>query len=158
MADNVQNQIELENEGLPADFGKLIKEYRLKKGYSLAQLEKLAKVSPSYISRIERSLRNEVSFAKALRICFVLGIPYEEMISKAFGEIGQQEVEKDQQTLNDVIFHNDFTILERIVDLDVKETLVSLINFLFDCTWDSRTKISDLYQVSKKIEKLKGLL
>lgn len=155
---NVDNPIELENEGLLEDFGKLIKMYRLKKGYSLAQLDKLAKVSPSYISRIERNLRSEVSFAKALRICFVLGIPYEEMISKAFGEIGLIEVEKEQLTLADTIFHNDFTIQEKVVDLDVKEIIVTMLNFIFECTWDSNTKIQDVYQVSKKIEKLKGLL
>jgi transcriptional regulator with XRE-family HTH domain len=155
---NADNPIELENEGLSDDFGKLIKEYRLQKGYSLVQLEKMAKVSPSYISRIERSLRNEVSFSRALRICFSLGIPYELMISKAFGEIDQVEIERDKQSLSEILFHNDFTIQDKAVDVDVKEVLVSLINTVFECPWDSNTKIYDLYQLSKKVEKIKRLL
>lgn len=158
MTKNVDCHIELENEGLSDDFGKLIKEYRLQKGYSLAQLEKMAKVSPSYISRIERSLRNEVSFSRALRICFSLGIPYELMISKAFGEIEQIEIERDKQSLSEILFHNDFTIQDKKVDVDVKEVLVSLINTVFECPWDSNTKIYDLYQLSKKVEKIKRLL
>lgn len=158
MTKNVECLLELENEGLPEDFGKLIKAYRLKRGYSLAQLEKLTKVSPSYISRIERSLRNEVSFAKALRICFSLGIPYEEMISKAFGEIEQFEVDREKPALADILFHNDFTIQERTASLDEKEVVVSVINYILDCKWDSETKISDLYQISKKVEKLKSML
>lgn len=155
---NADNPIELENEGLSDDFGKLIKEYRLMKGYSLAQLEKMAKVSPSYVSRIERSLRSEVSFSKALRICFSLGIPYELMISKAFGEIDQAEIERDKKSLTEILFHNDYTIQDKTVDVDVKEVLVSIINTVFECQWDSNTKIHDLYQLSKKVEKIKGLL
>lgn len=149
---------EFDYDSLSDDFGKLIKEYRVKKGYSLAQLEKLARVSPSYVSRIERSLRSQVSFPKVLRICFSLGIPYEELISRAFGEIDQMEVENDKPTLDDILFHQEFTINEKPVDLDVKETLASMINFIIECTWDSKTKIHDLYQVSKKIERLKDLI
>ncbi|MEC1157832.1 helix-turn-helix domain-containing protein [Cytobacillus horneckiae] len=158
MTSDADNLIEFENGGLPEDVGKLIKEYRLKKGYSLAQLDKLAKVSPSYISRIERSLRNEVSFSKVLRICFSLGIPYEELVSKAFGEIVQTEAETISPTFADILFHSEFTIQETKADIEIKEILVSMISFIFECTWDSKTKINDLYQVSKKIEKLKGLL
>ncbi|MEC1759875.1 helix-turn-helix domain-containing protein [Schinkia azotoformans] len=146
------------DDGLSDDFGRLIKEYRLKKGYSLAQLEDLARVSPSYVSRIERGLRSQVSFPKVLRICFTLGIPYELMISKAFGEINQSEVENENPTLEDILYHQDFTIYGKPVDLDAKEILVSTINLIFGCTWDSKTKIHDLYQVSKKIERLKDLI
>jgi transcriptional regulator with XRE-family HTH domain len=149
--------IELENEGLSEDFGKIIKEYRLMKGYSLAQLEKMSRVSPSYISRIERNLRSEVSFAKALRICFSLGIPYEVMISKAFGEINQDGIKGDKHSLTELLFHSEYTVQDKAVELDIKEVLVSIINFIFECTWDNKTKIHDLYQLSKKIEKLKGL-
>ncbi|MBT2694634.1 helix-turn-helix transcriptional regulator [Bacillus sp. ISL-55] len=149
---------ELDKEGLSEDFGKLIKEYRIAKGYSLAQLDKMAKVSPSYVSRIERSLRNEVSFSKVLRICFILGIPYELMISKAFGEIDQVEIEREKQSITEILLHNDFTVKGKTVDVNVKEVLVSIINNLFECPWDSKTKIHDLYQLSKKIEKIKELL
>ena len=158
MNTKAESPIELKNEGFPEDVGKLIKEYRTKKGYSLAQLDKLAKVSPSYISRIERSLRNDVSFSKVLRLCFSLGIPYQEMVSKAFGEIGQAEVEVNTLNFADIVFHNEFTIQDKTVHLEAKEDLVSIISFIFECTWDSKTKINDLYEVSKKIEKLKGLL
>ncbi|MEQ2529578.1 helix-turn-helix transcriptional regulator [Bacillaceae bacterium CLA-AA-H227] len=149
---------ELDKEGLSEDFGKLIKEYRIAKGYSLAQLDKMAKVSPSYVSRIERSLRNEVSFSKVLRICFILGIPYELMISKAFGEIDQVEIEREKQSIKEILLHNDFIVQGKTVDVEVKEILISLVNNLFECTWDSKTKIHDLYQLSKKVEKIKGLL
>jgi transcriptional regulator with XRE-family HTH domain len=158
MIKNADCSIELDSEGLSDDFGKMIKEYRKMRGYSLAQLEKMAKVSPSYISRIERNLRSEVSFARALRICFSLGIPYEMMISKAFGEINQDEIEVDKQSIKEVLFQNDFTIQDRQVDVDMKEVLVAIMNLIFDCTWDSKSKIHDLYQISKKVERLKGLL
>jgi transcriptional regulator with XRE-family HTH domain len=150
---------ELDNEGVSEDFGKLIKEYRLMRGYSLAQLEKLAKVSPSYISRIERNLRTEVSFSRALRICHSLGIPYNLMISKAFGEIKLEEIEEDVQTLDEIIFHNDFYVHnKKVVDPEVKNAIVALIKFIFNCTWDSKTKVHDLFQISKKIEELKANL
>lgn len=151
--------VELEDEGLSDEFGKLIKEYRLMRGYSLAQMEKLAKVSPSYISRIERNLRSEVSFSRALRICYSLGIPYNLMINKAFGEIKQEGIEKELQTLEEIIFHNDFNVRKKeVADPEVKSLIVAIIEIVFDCNWDNETKINDLYKISNKVEKLKGLL
>lgn len=159
MTINIDHAIELEEEGLSDDFGKLIKEYRLMRGYSLADLEKLTNVSQSYISRIERNERSEVSFSKALRICYYLGIPYELMISKSFGSMKKVEKKKGIQSLTEIIFQNDFTVQgKEVIQTDVKEILDGVLKLVFDCPWDSKTKIYDLYQISKKVEKLKGLL
>ncbi|RFU64756.1 helix-turn-helix domain-containing protein [Peribacillus glennii] len=54
--------------------GKKIAEIRKKRGYSLSELAKMAKVSKSYLSNIERGLNKNPSLQVMIRIAAVLEI------------------------------------------------------------------------------------
>lgn len=64
-------------------FGKAIREYRIKKGISQEELAELCDLHRTYISEVERGLRN-VSLVNIEKICDALGVK----ISSVFKKLG----------------------------------------------------------------------
>jgi transcriptional regulator with XRE-family HTH domain len=60
-------------------FGKKVKEIRLKKGMSQADLAKVLGVHPTYISGIERGVRN-MALKNIERLAKALSVPIEDLI------------------------------------------------------------------------------
>lgn len=61
------------------DLGQLIKLRREEYGLSQACLAHRAKMSPSYLSKIENGERDNPSYIMMLEICVALDIPFEEL-------------------------------------------------------------------------------
>jgi transcriptional regulator with XRE-family HTH domain len=137
--------------------GKLIKGYRGMRGLSLSQVEKMAGVSGSFINRIENGERSEISFSKLIRIADALGIPFELLIEKSYGEHKQIGDKTGIFTLTDLLMQNEFTINDMIMKGSAKRFLLDIMEFIVDCQWDAMTKIHDLYLLSKRIEKFKAI-
>ena len=64
---------------ISAKFGKRAKEIRLKKGMSQGDLAKILGVHPTYISGIERGVRN-MALKNIERLAKALGVPIEDLI------------------------------------------------------------------------------
>lgn len=64
---------------ISSKFGKKVKEIRLKKDMSQADLAKVLGVHPTYISGIERGVRN-MALSNIERLAKALGVPIEELI------------------------------------------------------------------------------
>ena len=60
-------------------FGKKVKEVRLKKKMSQGGLAKILGVHPTYISSVERGIRN-MALNNIERLAKALGVPIEELI------------------------------------------------------------------------------
>lgn len=64
---------------ISAKFGKKVKEIRLKKSLSQADLAKILGVHPTYISGIERGMRN-MALKNIERLAKALGVPIGDLI------------------------------------------------------------------------------
>jgi transcriptional regulator with XRE-family HTH domain len=64
---------------ISARFGKRVKEIRLRKGLSQGGLAKILGVHPTYISGIERGVRN-MALKNIERLAKALGVPIEELM------------------------------------------------------------------------------
>jgi transcriptional regulator with XRE-family HTH domain len=64
---------------ISSKFGKKVKEIRLKKDMSQADLAKILGVHPTYISGIERGVRN-MALKNIERLAKSLGVPIEDLI------------------------------------------------------------------------------
>lgn len=64
---------------ISSKFGKKVKEIRLKKDMSQADLAKILGVHPTYISGIERGVRN-MALKNIERLAKALNVPIEELI------------------------------------------------------------------------------
>lgn len=65
------------------DFGKYLKEIRLKKGLTLRDIEKKSGVSNAYLSQVENGKRNAPTPDILMKIHEVLGVSYDELMEKA---------------------------------------------------------------------------
>jgi len=147
---------ERKEEGMSENFGLIIQKYRKEKGLSLSSLESMSNVSASFINRIERNERNGIAFDKTIRIADCLGIPYSLLISCAFSKAKLEGCENEVLSLSDIFIQNEFKISEEVVSIESKVTLIDIINHIFECSWDNKTKIFDLCLIGEKIEKLRG--
>lgn len=64
---------------ISSKFGKRVKEIRLKKGLSQGDLGKILKVHPTYISGIERGVRN-MSLKNIEKLAKSLNVSIEELV------------------------------------------------------------------------------
>lgn len=144
-------------EGMSENFGLIIQKYRKEKGLSLSSLESMSNVSASFINRIERNERNGIAFDKTIRIADCLGIPYNLLINCTFSKAKLEGCENEALalSLSDVFIQNEFKISEKVISIENKVTLIDIINHIFECSWDNKTKIYDLYLLAEKIEKLR---
>ncbi|PSR24273.1 MAG: XRE family transcriptional regulator [Sulfobacillus thermosulfidooxidans] len=95
-------------------FGKFLREQRQAKHLSLVALAERTATSSSYLSRIERGLRNPPSPAVLRRLAQALDIPYEQLMERAgylnttlheepvfYGGINHQQWQEAVSTLSD---------------------------------------------------------
>ncbi len=64
-------------------FGQFLREQRQARNLSLVQLARLSQTSASYLSRVERSLRNPPGPAILLRLAEALGTDYQKLMENA---------------------------------------------------------------------------
>lgn len=73
------------------DFGTFIKGKRIEKGIALRELADKLKITPSYLSDIEKGRRYAPDKDKILEISSILGIVDEEELSQMFDLAGQSK-------------------------------------------------------------------
>ncbi|RIW32674.1 XRE family transcriptional regulator [Bacillus salacetis] len=136
------------------EWGLLFKKYRERKNLSLKQLELLVDISPSYMSRIERSEKKELSFAKAIRAATILEIPFDVLVNTAFRslEVGENDGSVD---VVDLLFQNELSANGEILSKEAKECIITILEFIFSIKWDEKTKVKELWQLSEMFDELK---
>ncbi|MFB5663846.1 helix-turn-helix domain-containing protein [Alteribacillus sp. HJP-4] len=75
--------------------GEKIRIYRRKKGISLTELSRQANISKSYLSYIERDVKQNPSIDVLMKIASVLGISIEDLIENS------EESNEDEELLDD---------------------------------------------------------
>jgi XRE family transcriptional regulator, master regulator for biofilm formation len=106
--------------------GKKIKEMRKKKGYSITELAKLADVSKSYLSQIERGLQGNPSLQFLRKIAFPLGTSIEHLLQgEILSNLTVCELDNEWKTL----------IKKAIDDGLEKEDFKEYINYLKFQAW-----------------------
>lgn len=142
---SVLKQIERQaNEG----FGVLLRHYRLKKGYTLEELEKMSGISRSYLCRIENDERNSPSYEKVYTLAKLLNIklPQLENLSK-----------KEEKDIFGILLSVPYTINDRRVTPKTKELIVRLLDYVISCRWDE-DRIKNILEVEEIISSIKEQL
>jgi transcriptional regulator with XRE-family HTH domain len=106
------------------EFGQYIRDLRLKKGFSIRQLEVYSGVSNSYISQLENGKKQSPSPDILKKLSVALKVPYEEFLKKA------GYINTPQATFNELIKEGTFNYyVEEYFDSD-KLDIVSLYSKL----------------------------
>lgn len=104
-------------------FGEWIHNLRNSKGWSLAVAGEETGVSPSYIHRIEKGVRNVPSVTKLEQLAKGFGVPSGEMISMASGGI---------QPISAYIEQGAYTIDNKLATTEQKENISELIQLILE--------------------------
>lgn len=100
--------------------GMRLKHFREKKGYSLYDAGKLAKVSPSYLHRIETGERKAPSYPILETLAGVLGTTVYQLTNTPVDE------DKTRSVI-EVLMTHEYTVKERKADRQIKDALIALI-------------------------------
>lgn len=141
------------------NLGRAIRFYREKQGLSLAQLANKAKISSSYLNRLELGERLAPSLPVIGNIANALGIPVEHLIVMAIPTDTVIFTEKSGiLTFTELLFENDFTILDKPVKQEEKEGIIMLIETIFDFNWSGNEKNEELYELLIMVDSLKEVI
>lgn len=114
-------------------FGTLLKKLRKLKGLSIAKLAELSKVSPSYITRIEKGTRKTPKPEILKKLAPHLGVSYDELMAQA-GYISRDDdtlLIKDEN-IKDIFFNltqSKKKLFWAVADLE-EETIDLLATFI----------------------------
>ena len=74
--------------------GAALRSFRADKGITLRELAEISRVSPGYLSELERG-RKEVSSELLASVCHALGTSVSDVLIEAAGSMAMQNVEKE---------------------------------------------------------------
>lgn len=137
------------------NFGTLLQYYRVRvRGMSLKQVENETSISSSYINRLERGEKTSPSLPIVLKLAECLQIPYSILMATIF----QRVDEKTQPTISEVLIQNNFTLHDQELSKEARSILITINEFLVDCTWDAGTKVKELYMLSEMLDEFKAAI
>ncbi|NOU53740.1 helix-turn-helix domain-containing protein [Brevibacillus borstelensis] len=144
-----------EGEG-QGDFAMLLKHYRKLRNFTLKDLEDASGVSQSYIHRLESGKRTSPTLEKLLQLSKALRIPDSVLISTIIKTSAEDANEERKATmLSDVLIQNQYYVGERVINLEAKQLLIQLVEYIADAEWSSRSKVREMYELSELIDQLK---
>lgn len=134
------------------NLGATLKYWRERKNLSLQELFERTGVSNSYISRLERGDRKAPSIPILSTIADGLGIPLSLLIDVSTTESTLDEI----PLLVELILYNDCKRdADHILSKGEKESLIQIIEFIFEMSWDEDSKIKQLFDLSELIDDFK---
>lgn len=139
--------------------GEIVKKERMKKRYSLKDLENISGISASYLNRIELGERHRITLPVIVKIAKALDIDMNMLLSKLkiinpTDTSGNKEV-SDFETL---ILNNNFYIRDKdiLVTKEEKQKIIEFINYVLDCKWVDQ--LGDAMNLSNRAMELKKTL
>ncbi|MEH7076205.1 helix-turn-helix domain-containing protein [Neobacillus drentensis] len=133
-------------------FAEAIEYYMEKKGLTYQRLGDETGLSPAYIYRIRKGIRQAPSVPVAVRLIKSLQIPKEMVLSLL--ELNNENPQ-EQNDLYELLLFQDYTIGEKEVNIETKRKLSKLIQFAIECEWSMKSLASDLVALSEKVSDLK---
>lgn len=142
-------------------FSSYLLKLRESSGLSIQQVAEITSISPAYISRVERGLRNCLTLPLLELFAKCYKRPALELISVAL--TGAENNAEKQPLLSTIIYSHSFILGvgeygNKEVGKEVKDAIVSIVNFICECAWDAESKIKDALVLVEYVEKLKEVL
>lgn len=133
-------------------FGSVLKYWREKRGFTLQQLYEKTGVSSGYLNRLENGERKAPSVPICMKIANSLDVPLSVLLDISTTETPAQEA----PTIAELILYNDCRVDEHsLMSKEEKETLVQIVEFIIEATWDEEHKIKQLFQLSELVDDFK---
>jgi len=133
--------------------GDLIRHARMKKNYSLRDLENITGISSSYIMRLEKGERRCPTIVVFKKLIEALDLDMLQLL-----EMDEEQNSGKKRTISTLLLGNDFSIAGDLANRETKELLVALIEKIISAKWSENTKLRDLYEIMQKVEELKAKL
>ena len=136
-----------------AKFAVMIKQARLKKGYSLAQLAELIDSSPSYIQRLESYERRNPSISLFLLLADALELDIWDMLHVAIGD-----KDSEPKSIEMVLLQNNYSLKGlNEVSVDAKVCFADIVELIVN-KMDKSCDFKDLLQVGEMIRRFHEIL
>lgn len=152
----------MKKEGLPVSkkeravsskFAVLIRQERLKKGYSYAQLAEKIDSSASYIHRLEKYEKRNPSISLFVLLAEALDINIWNMLQVAI-----HEESTDVKSVESVLLQSNFSLKGlREVTIDARACLIDIVDHIVN-KMDKSCDFRDLLQVAEMISRLHEIL
>lgn len=142
-----------EERAISSKFAVMLKQARMKKGYSLAQLGEIIDTSPSYIQRLEKYERRNPSISLFFLLAEALDIDILDMLKVA---IDQKELEAKPVEM--LLLQSNYSIkgIESIT-IDARACFVDMVDMIVN-KLDKDCDFKDLLQTGEMIRRFHEIL
>lgn len=138
---------------ISVEFGQVVKRLREKKGLSYHQLAAKTGISASYLLRLENGDRRSPSLKVAFSLANFLGMSIEQL--KKSVNVTTYEDSKGVKFEELLLYCQNLTINEKVVDSNFKERPLDLIDLIVTPNSKSTFEVEDLTLVMNVAEALK---
>ena len=138
---------------ISAEFGRLVKRLREKRGLSYHQLATETGISASYLLRLENGDRRSPSLKVAFALANVLDMSIEQL--KESVDASTYEESKRVKLEELLLYCHNLTINDKVIDSDFKERILDLINLIITSNSKSTFEVEDQILVMNAAEALK---
>lgn len=137
------------------NFGSFVKKRRLRLGLSQNRVGDIAKVSPTYITRLEKGQRAAPSREVLEGLAEALLMDSSSLHSIAHREVTANTIVPE---LWEYLFIGDFAIKGVLTDRETKDAMSNVLSLIFESKWDENSKLKDSLKIIESINSLKYLL
>src|SRR5690625_2995207 len=138
---------------ISAKFGRLVKRLREKKGLSYNQLSTETGISSSYLLRLENSDRRSPSLKVVFALANVLDMSIEQL--KESVDATTYEKSKGVKLEELLLYCQNLTINDKVVDSDFKERMLDLIDLIVTSNGKSTFEVEEQILVMNAAQALK---
>lgn len=133
------------------NIGYIVKYYRKKRGYSLAQLAAKTYLSPSYLNRLELGDRQNPTIGALISIASALEISRDTLL----GHWNNKEDEIID--IESFFMYNNFSINDIQMSRKMKSLFSHLLQDVYSNDWDKETRNKEIFQLLKAIDEIKDI-
>ncbi|MBB2483535.1 helix-turn-helix transcriptional regulator [Bacillus sp. APMAM] len=134
------------------DFGKMLKKLREERGLSLGRLSELTGISPSYLNRLEKSIKRSPGFTKIVTLASALNVDPWVLAGSSLKWDKREIIGFKELLFNHQIQHNG-----NLLTAEEKELLLEIVELILDAEWSKESILSDLQEIGEMVSELKDL-
>lgn len=130
---------------MPEGFADRLKFFRSMRGYTCQQLADLAKTSSAYINKIEKGVKESVSYPIIEKMADALDVDIVDLIGIKLKN------KKKLTSIQEMLVTDEYLIKGELPKIETRIKLAEVINLLLGCEWVESSKHKDSVQIFYKI-------